>query len=119
MILFHPQWLEVVIWHVSENSVSRSHVENGKRSRGFKRKRFLPTGGRVTPSSLKRMKNDSQNQTILMHLIYIGPITSMDAFEKYRITRLSGRIYNLRHDYHIDIVNTGDEYAVYQLGGTE
>lgn len=73
---------------------------------------------KIYEPALKRMKHDSQNQTILMHLIYIGPITSVDAFEKYRITRLSGRIYNLRHDYHIDIVNTGDEYAVYQLGGS-
>ena len=68
-------------------------------------------------SELKRMKNGSQNQTVLMHLITFGTITNMEAFEKYKITRLSGRIYELRHDFKINILDIGDDFAVYTLGG--
>lgn len=39
---------------------------------------------------------DTQNKLLLKHLQQHGSITSMEAFELYGITRLSGRIYDLR-----------------------
>lgn len=53
----------------------------------------------------------SQKDTILRHLKTHTGITSMEAFELYGITRLSGRIFDLRQDgYNIvsmirDVVN--------------
>lgn len=38
----------------------------------------------------------TQNEAVLKHLKTEGSITSMEAFEKYGITRLSARISNLR-----------------------
>ena len=40
---------------------------------------------------------ESQNRMVLEHLKKFGGITSMEAIELYGITRLSGRIYDLRH----------------------
>lgn len=42
---------------------------------------------------------DTQEKQIEQHLKQYGSITSWEAFEKYGITRLSARIYNLRR-YH-------------------
>ena len=39
---------------------------------------------------------DTQNKLLLRHLQQFGSITSMEAYELYGITRLSGRIYDLR-----------------------
>lgn len=47
----------------------------------------------------------TQKQIILDHLKNHGSITSIEAIEKYRITRLSDRIFNLRND-GIDIKTT-------------
>tara|TARA_R100001530_G_C4224403_1_gene130873 strand:+ start:31 stop:231 length:201 start_codon:yes stop_codon:yes gene_type:complete len=41
----------------------------------------------------------SQNTTILNHLKE-NPITSFEAFNRYRITRLAARIKNLRDEGH-------------------
>ena len=62
----------------------------------------------------------TQNQTVLDHLKEYGSITSMVAFERYRITRLSGRILELRRRGHNIITvlkdtNTGSKYAEYVL----
>lgn len=38
----------------------------------------------------------TQNEMVLKHLKEIGTLTSMEAFERYGITRLSARISNLR-----------------------
>ena len=38
----------------------------------------------------------SQNQTILEHLFEYNTITSMEAYDKYGITRLAARIAELR-----------------------
>lgn len=61
----------------------------------------------------------SQNQKILNHLKEHKKITSIEAFEKYRITRLSARIYDLREQGHkiTSEMIYGDEYryAVYRL----
>jgi len=47
----------------------------------------------------------TQEDKILEHLKRHGSITSMEAFRKYNITRLSGRIYDLRmQGYQISLV---------------
>ena len=61
----------------------------------------------------------NQNQKILNHLKEHKKITSYEAFKKYRITRLSARIHDLREQGH-NITSEmiyGDEYryAVYRL----
>ena len=42
----------------------------------------------------------TQNEVVLCHLQKYKGITSMDAFQKYSITRLSGRIHELRKRGH-------------------
>lgn len=42
----------------------------------------------------------SQCETVLRHMMIYGQITTMDAFGDYGITRLSGRIWDLRHAGH-------------------
>lgn len=42
----------------------------------------------------------TQAQQILEHLQMYNGITSMESFQKYGITRLSARIYELRCDGH-------------------
>ena len=44
---------------------------------------------------------DTQEKQIELHLKQYGSITSWEAFEKYGITRLSARIYNLRRYHNI------------------
>ena len=46
-------------------------------------------------------KVTNQEQEVLRHIKKYGSITSMEAFEKYGITRLSARIYNLRREHNI------------------
>lgn len=43
---------------------------------------------------------NSQNKIILGHMQMYGGITSIEAFKKYGITRLSGRIFDLRMRGH-------------------
>lgn len=43
----------------------------------------------------------TQCEKVLRHLKDHGKITTMDAFVEYGITRLSGRIYDLRKAGHI------------------
>lgn len=47
------------------------------------------------------------NKTLAIknHLEEVGHITSMEAFEKYGAIRLSAIIYNLRHNYGMNIIN--------------
>ena len=40
----------------------------------------------------------TQEEIIKEHLEKYGSITSFEAFERYGITRLSAKIYNLRHE---------------------
>lgn len=47
----------------------------------------------------------TQKQTILDHLTNVGSITSKEAIDKYGITRLSDRIFQLRNS-GVDIVTT-------------
>lgn len=44
---------------------------------------------------------DTQDKQVELHLKQYGSITSWEAFEKYGITRLSARIYNLRRYHNI------------------
>lgn len=53
---------------------------------------------------LNTMQQDTQNYKILKHLLEKGSITTFDAFSKYGITRLSGRIFDLK-DMGINIVS--------------
>ena len=61
----------------------------------------------------------NQNQKILNHLKEHKKITSYEAFEKYRITRLSARIHDLReqgHNITSDMIYSKEyKYAVYRL----
>lgn len=61
----------------------------------------------------------NQNKTVLQHMEKYGSISSYEAFDKYRITRLSARIHNLREEgYNIiteNKVKNGTHYAVYRL----
>lgn len=43
----------------------------------------------------------TQNQQVLEHLRRFNGITSIEAINRYGITRLSARIADLRHDGHI------------------
>lgn len=62
----------------------------------------------------------TQNEMILNHIKKHGSITSMEAFAEYNITRLSGRIHDLRREGHNIITEkrkakNGAMYAVYKL----
>lgn len=62
----------------------------------------------------------TQNETILNHIKKHGSITSMEAFAEYNITRLSGRIHELRAQGHPIVTDhatakNGAKYAVYRL----
>lgn len=56
----------------------------------------------------------SQSQKVLNHLRkHRKGITSMQAFWKYRITRLSDRIFKLRHrGYHILTIMEDNKFVV-------
>ena len=68
------------------------------------------------------MMKETQNEKVLNHLRMYGGITSMEAFRTYQITRLSGRIHELRaKGYKIttdyEKAKNGAIYAVYRLKG--
>lgn len=68
----------------------------------------------------KGERDMTQNEKILNHLRLYGVITSMEAFRTYNITRLSGRIYELRaQGYKITVerrkAKNGAIYAAYRL----
>ena len=72
------------------------------------------------------MNTKTQKEQVLKHLKnHKNGITSMTAFERYGITRLSGRIFELRRDGHNIITDSVTEknrfghpvtYARYRLG---
>lgn len=54
----------------------------------------------------------SQEEIVLEHIRRYGSITSMDAFKRYSITRLSGRIFNLRRrGYDIELLWEVSQYG--------
>lgn len=65
-------------------------------------------------------KKMSQEDIVLNHLRRYGSITSMQAFERYQITRLSAKIFNLREEgYRIpmrwETSQRGNRYGRYFL----
>lgn len=68
-------------------------------------------------------KKITQEDKVLNHMLKYGGITSMQAFEMYHITRLSGRIHDLRRegwDIITDMVtseDTGTRFGVYRIKG--
>ena len=63
----------------------------------------------------------SQRDKIAAYLKAGNTITSMEAFSKFRITRLSGVIFTLIHDRGMKIKvmearNKNSRYAVYYMG---
>lgn len=70
---------------------------------------------------LNTMDPSTQNYWVLNRLLLFGPVSEMQAFRDANITRLSARIYELRHDYGIPIekeyiYNNGPTYSVYYIG---
>lgn len=69
----------------------------------------------------RAMKKDTKTRRILQHLIDKESISSMEAFELYRATRLSAIIFALKHSYGIEIetveknAKDGTRYAEYRL----
>lgn len=71
------------------------------------------------------MKQNSQVNDVLKHLKAYGSITSIEAFEYYGITRLSGIIYRLRNERDLEIITENKtkknrhgnicNYAIYHL----
>lgn len=47
----------------------------------------------------------TKTEKVRLHLIEEGNITSWEAIEQYSATRLSAIIYNLRHNYNMNIEN--------------
>lgn len=72
-------------------------------------------------SVLQGMSRDSQNKTVLKHLMEHGSITPREAVNLYDIWRLSARIYDLRdkgieiETLQIENINTTGTHAKYIL----
>lgn len=70
----------------------------------------------------RNMKKDTKTRRVLQHLIDHNSISSMEAFELYKATRLSAIIYCLKHNYNIEIetvdrtLKDGTRFAEYRLG---
>ena len=66
------------------------------------------------------MSKVTKTSLILRHLKEHGRISSMDAFERYKATRLSAVIFNLRKDYIMDtemVPFDGGRYGLYHFRG--
>lgn len=67
------------------------------------------------------MKRDTKTRRILQHLLDQKSISSLEAFELYKATRLSAIIFVLKHNYGIQIdtvekvTSDGTRYAEYRL----
>jgi len=67
------------------------------------------------------MSKQTQRDKIATYLKAGNPITTMEAFSKFRITRLSAVIFALRYEKgmnvkHIDKSNKGKTWRVYYVG---
>lgn len=51
------------------------------------------------------MRKMNKTQAVIQHLQERGSITQLEAWNKYRASRLSAIIYNLRNHYNMDIRN--------------
>ena len=54
---------------------------------------------------MKSWKKRNKTSEILNHLKKYGQINSLEAIKLYGATRLSAIIYNLRHNYELNIVS--------------
>lgn len=54
----------------------------------------------------------SQRETVLEHLLTYGSITSIQAFEDYKITRISAVIFDLKNKDNIKILMTREKIWV-------
>ena len=80
---------------------------------------------KLTPeikATLEKIGNDKQTAQILRYMAtHKKGITSIDAFQLFYATRLSGIVYNLRHTYNLEIITEeevtkkGTRYARYKL----
>lgn len=52
---------------------------------------------------MKQTTKDRQNKAIQIHLTVFGHINSWEAIKQYDITRLSARIWDLKHEYGLKI----------------
>ena len=52
---------------------------------------------------MNQKTKDRQNKSIQIHLTVFGHINSWEAIKQYDITRLSARIWDLRHEYGMQI----------------
>lgn len=53
----------------------------------------------------------TQHETVLEHLMKYQSISSMEAFEEYKITRVGAIIYNLRHKDNLYITTEPIKYV--------
>ena len=66
------------------------------------------------------MSKVTKTYLILNHLKTFGRISSMEAFERYKATRLSAVIFNLRQHHIIDtemVPFDGSRYGLYHYRG--
>jgi hypothetical protein len=64
-------------------------------------------------------QHQTQKQLVLKHMRTRGSITTLIAFDKYQVCRLSERIRELEQDGHVinrgDIKRNGKHYTAYSL----
>ena len=70
--------------------------------------------------SIKLLRSNSQRSTIAKHLLLNGHITQWRAIERYHITRLSAHIFDLKHEFGLNIASdwltmNGKRYTRYTL----
>lgn len=77
-----------------------------------------------TKIALAKIGKDKKTREILHYMAtHKKGITSIDAFNRFYVTRLSSIIYNLRHTYNLEIVSNeertdkGVRYVRYTLVG--
>lgn len=60
---------------------------------------------------MKSWKKMNKTMAIKQHLEQYGSITSWEAIKEYGATRLSAIIYNLRHNYGLNIISEYIEFT--------
>lgn len=88
---------------------------------------MCPTVWRTPDCRLTEVDDMTQCERVKRHLEKYGTITTLEAFRDYGITRLSARIWDLKHKDGLVITeerktarnrfNEATHYNVYRLGG--
>lgn len=60
---------------------------------------------------MRSWKRKNKTSEVLSHLKFYKKINTMEAIKKYGATRLSAIIYNLRHNYGLNIVSKEVEFV--------